>query len=149
MEIWGLEWLGRSIIIYCEKSCTGAVVFRFDWDIAATQTHVQCVQHWYSLWAAPDTCLFPPNRLAEDVNTMNQIPLTTDALVSPTGTFRKALLCVLHPSRHSCLSQWSAEIYLWLQASGWDRKSGTCKLPVIWQLKAMAGGDGSGGNQGV
>lgn len=35
-----------------------------------------CVQCWYSLWAAPDTCLFPPNRLAEDVNTMNQIPLT-------------------------------------------------------------------------
>lgn len=35
--------------------------------------------------------------------------------------------------------QCSAEIYQWLQASRRDGKSGTCKLPVIWQLKAIAG----------
>lgn len=30
-----------------------------------------------------------------------------------------------------------------------DGKSGTRKPPVIWQLKALARGAGSGGNQGV
>lgn len=94
----------------------------------------------------------PPNRLAEDVNTKNPIPLTTGALVSPAGTPRKAPLCARRAASGQTRLFSSAERWNLSVITGFEvgrEKSGTRKLPVIWQLKAIAGGDGSGGNQGV
>lgn len=126
MGIWGRERLGRSSTI---SWCSGVSL----WLRHCSYTEpCSCVQCWYSLWAAPDTCLFPPNRLAEDVNTMNQIPLTNRRACFSRWNVRESSALRVAPEQTQLffsVQRWNLSVITGFEA-GWKiwHMQTTCNL---------------------
>lgn len=146
MEIWGLEWLGRSMtkkeMHWCSAFSLWLRHCSYTEPCSACPTLIfsaSCFRHLHI--SAKQISRRCKHHESNSINTRR-------TCFSRWNVQESSALCVA-PEQTKLFFQWSAEIYQWLQASGWDGNTGICKLPVIWQLKAIARGDGSGGNQGV
>lgn len=141
-----LEWLDGVDTLLWKNRYSGASLRRGSY----TDPCSACPTLTFPHRAAPNTCPFPTNRLAGDVNTVNQIPLTTGRACFSRWSVQESSAPHIAPERTQLffLSGALKSISDYRLRGGME-KSGTRKLPVIWQLKAIARGDGSGCNQGV